>query len=138
MARRCRDQGVALRPSLEPRSRTSQHHAGGDVDRPREGARRLTPVTTLYFVRHGESEANAAQVFAGQTDSPLTAKGREQAKVVARALRPVPFDRIVASTLSRTKDTAEQSAAGRGGPGETFGDLREVDLRPAAGKAVGG
>lgn len=85
-------------------------------------------------MRHGESEANATQVFAGRTDSPLTAKGREQAKVVAKALRPVHFDRIVASSLSRTKDTAADIAAGRGIPVETFADLQEIDLGEAAGK----
>jgi broad specificity phosphatase PhoE len=94
----------------------------------------VTPITSLYFVRHGESEANAAQLFAGQTDSPLTPNGREQAKLVAKALRPVPFDRIVASTLSRTKDTAAEIAAGRGVPVETFADLQEIDLGDAAGK----
>jgi broad specificity phosphatase PhoE len=90
--------------------------------------------TTLYLVRHGESEANAAGVFAGQTDSPLTPKGREQAKVVATALRPIHFDRIVTSALSRTKDTAAEIAAGRGVPVEAFADLNEIDLGDAAGK----
>jgi len=90
--------------------------------------------TTLYLVRHGESEANAAGVFAGQTDSPLTPKGREQAKVVAKALQPVHFDRIVTSPLSRTKDTAAVIAAGRGIPVEAFDDLKEIDVGIAAGK----
>jgi len=90
--------------------------------------------TTLYLVRHGESEANAAGVFAGQTDSPLTPKGREQAKVVATALRAIHFDRIVTSALSRTKDTAGEIAAGRGVPVEAFADLNEIDLGDAAGK----
>jgi len=96
----------------------------------------VSVTTTLYFVRHGESEANAAGVFAGQTDSPLTAKGREQAKVVAKALRPIHFDRVVASTLSRTKDTAAEIAAGRGLPVEAFNDLNEIDVGIAAGKPV--
>ncbi|HEV2248986.1 MAG TPA: histidine phosphatase family protein [Candidatus Limnocylindria bacterium] len=104
------------------------------MDRPRGGARPLSGLTTLYLVRHGESEANAAAVFAGQTDSPLTARGREQAAVVASALRPVHFDRIVSSTLSRTRDTAAKIAAGRGIPVETFADLQEIDLGEAAGK----
>ncbi len=104
------------------------------MDRCRSGDRGLSASTTLYFVRHGESEANAAHVFAGQTDSPLTAKGREQAHVVARALQPVHFDRIVTSTLSRTRDTAAALAASRGIPVEAFDDLREIDLGEAAGK----
>ena len=94
----------------------------------------MSATTTLYLVRHGESEANAAGVFAGQTDSPLTPKGREQAKVVAQALRPIHFDRIVASTLSRTKDTAAEIAAGRNVRVELFDDLKEIDLGAAAGK----
>ena len=85
-------------------------------------------------MRHGESEANAAHVFAGQTNSPLTQRGREQAKVVAKALQHVHFDRIVASTLSRTTDTAAEIAAGRGVAVEAFEDLQEIDLGAAAGK----
>ena len=104
------------------------------MDRARGGAWRLTQVTTLYFVRHGESEANAAHVFAGRHDSPLTARGREQAKVVAAAVRSVHFDRIVTSTLSRTKDTAAEIAAGRDVPVETYADLDEIDLGDASGK----
>jgi broad specificity phosphatase PhoE len=94
----------------------------------------VNATTTLYLVRHGESEANAAGVFAGQTDSPLTPRGREQAKVVAMALRPVHFDRIVTSTLSRTRDTAAEIAAGRDVRVEAFADLNEIDLGDAAGK----
>lgn len=33
----------------------------------------------LYFVRHGECELKLLQVFAGQSDSPLTELGRDQA-----------------------------------------------------------
>lgn len=101
----------------------------------RGGAGTLTPPTTLYLVRHGESEANAAHVFAGQTDSPLTPRGREQAKVVARHLRPIPFDRIVTSPLSRTKDTAAEIAAGRGIDVEIFPELIEIHVGDAAGKS---
>ena len=104
------------------------------MDGCRRGARGLSAPTTLYFVRHGESVANAAHVFAGQRDSPLTARGREQATVVAKALEAVHFDRLVTSTLSRTRDTAAEIAAGRDIPIEAFDDLKEIDLGEAAGK----
>ena len=104
------------------------------MDRCRCGARRLSAPTILYFVRHGESAANAAHVFAGQRDSPLTQRGREQAKVVARALEHVHFDRLVTSTLSRTRDTAAEIAAGRDIAVEAFDELKEIDLGEAAGK----
>ena len=104
------------------------------MDRARDGARRLTPITTLYLVRHGESEGNAKGVFTGQTDSPLTPRGREQAKTVAAALRHVHFDRIVSSALSRTKDTAAEIAKDRGIAAEPIADLNEIDVGIAAGK----
>lgn len=88
----------------------------------------------LYFVRHGESEANAAQRFAGQTDSPLTALGRRQAEAVAEALSAVRFDRVVSSDLSRARDTAAAIARVQGLRVETFRELREVDMGDAEGR----
>ena len=94
----------------------------------------MTAPTVLYLVRHGESEANAAGVFAGQTDSPLTARGRAQAAAVATALADLPIDRVVASDLSRTRDTAAAIAATHGLAVETYAELREIDVGDAAGK----
>ncbi|MBX2833542.1 MAG: histidine phosphatase family protein, partial [Micavibrio sp.] len=30
------------------------------------------PIKHFYMIRHGQSEANAAKILAGHTDSPLT------------------------------------------------------------------
>jgi len=90
--------------------------------------------TTLYLVRHGESEANAARRFAGQTDSPLTARGRRQAEAIAEELRRINFDRIVSSDLSRTRDTAEAIAKWQGLRVEVFPELREIDVGDRTGK----
>jgi broad specificity phosphatase PhoE len=73
-------------------------------------------------------------VFTGRIDSPLTERGREQARTVAAALRPIHFDRIVSSALSRTKDTAAEIAKGRGITVEPIADLNEIDVGVAAGK----
>lgn len=67
----------------------------------------------IYLARHGESEANAAHTVAGRTDSPLTAKGRQQAHDLSEALRGVHLDAIYSSTLSRSRDTAVIVAARR-------------------------
>ena len=91
-------------------------------------------MTTFYFVRHGESEANAAQRFAGQIDSPLTALGRKQAEAVAEALAGVRFDRVVSSDLSRARDTAQAIARRQDLAVETFPGLREIDMGEAAGR----
>lgn len=92
------------------------------------------PGTVLYLVRHGESEANAAGVFAGQSDSPLTARGREQAAAVAAALGGVAIDRVVSSDLSRARDTATAIAKVHGLPVEIHPELREIDVGDATGK----
>ncbi|MDP9265810.1 MAG: histidine phosphatase family protein [Chloroflexota bacterium] len=91
--------------------------------------------TTLYFVRHGESEANAARRFGGQTESPLTERGRGQSEAVAAALAEVRFDRVVSSDLSRARDTAAVIAARQGLEVEIHPGLREIDVGEATGKA---
>lgn len=92
--------------------------------------------TTLYFVRHGESESNAARLFTGHLDSPLTETGRQQARAVAEALATVQVDRVVSSDLSRARDTAGEIAARHGLPVETDVALREIDLGEMAGKSI--
>jgi broad specificity phosphatase PhoE len=88
---------------------------------------------TFYFVRHGESEANAAHRFAGRTDSPLTPRGREQAEAVADALAKVTFDRIVSSPLSRCFDTALAIAKRHDLPVDVEPDLVEIDVGEKTG-----
>lgn len=63
---------------------------------------------TIYFVRHGQSEGNAADKVAGaETDSPLTDLGRQQAVEAAGALLDKSIDLIVCSPLSRAKESAQ-------------------------------
>jgi len=94
----------------------------------------MTEPTTFYLVRHGESEGNAARVFTGQSDSPLTPRGRRQAEAIADELSTVKFDRIVTSDLSRTRDTAEAIAKRQGLTVEVFPELREIDVGERTGK----
>ncbi len=93
----------------------------------------MTEPVTFYFVRHGESEANAARRFAGRTDSPLTELGRRQAEAVAEALANVHFDRIVSSPLSRCRDTALVIASRRQLPVDLEPDLVEIDVGERTG-----
>jgi broad specificity phosphatase PhoE len=90
-------------------------------------------VTTFFFVRHGESEANAAHRFSGRTDSPLTDRGRKQAEIVAAALDAVPFDRIVATPLSRSLDTALVIGRRRKMPVDVVDELIEIDVGDRTG-----
>lgn len=93
----------------------------------------MSSSTTIFFVRHGESEANAAHRFSGRMDSPLTERGREQSEIVADALADVPFDRIVATPLSRSLDTALAIARRRKMPVDVEGGLIEIDVGDRTG-----
>ncbi len=68
------------------------------------------PLTPFYFIRHGQSESNAARIMAGGgTDLPLTTLGRDQAaragQVLARySQQPLA---IVSSPMRRALETAQ-------------------------------
>ena len=69
----------------------------------------------IYFIRHGESEANLKQVFAGQReDSPLTQTGLQQAADAVKDLNGIQVDTIYSSPLLRARQTAEEVAKGIG------------------------
>lgn len=59
----------------------------------------------LLLVRHGESEYNANNMFTGLKDIPLTEKGRQQAAVMAGAIKDLKPDGAYTSSLSRAQET---------------------------------
>lgn len=69
--------------------------------------------TVVYFVRHGQTAANAGQVIQGHTDVPLDETGLKQADIVAARLKNTDFDVIYSSDLSRALVTAEKIAGSR-------------------------
>lgn len=62
--------------------------------------------TTIWLVRHGETDWNASRRLQGSTDIELNAVGRAQADLVAGWFGPVGLDAIYASPLARTVQTA--------------------------------
>lgn len=62
---------------------------------------------TIYLVRHGETEWNAAGRFQGKLDSRLTGKGVAQAEAFGRHLAALSggIDKLVASPLGRVRET---------------------------------
>lgn len=61
----------------------------------------------LYFIRHGQSEANIGRMQAGQADSRLTEQGRKDAIGAKEVLKRIEFDKVYSSDLSRAKITQE-------------------------------
>ena len=89
---------------------------------------RLTKaVHKVYFTRHGETVWNVENKICGMTDSPLTEKGRAQARELGEKLRTsgLRIDEILYSPLSRAADTARAIAEATGIPARCEPRLRE-------------
>ncbi|MCD8237279.1 MAG: histidine phosphatase family protein [Prevotellaceae bacterium] len=63
--------------------------------------------TTIYLMRHGETEENLAHILQGHLPGRLTRKGVEQAEIAGEKLKDMHIDVIVSSDLQRCADTAE-------------------------------
>jgi broad specificity phosphatase PhoE len=89
----------------------------------------------IYFVRHGESEANVLRVISNRGwVHPLTEKGRQQARDLADRLRQVGIAKIYTSPLQRAVQTAEILAQTLGIEFEITDALREFDCGIAEGR----
>lgn len=68
----------------------------------------------LHFVRHGETIFNVYHRMQGWCDTPLTAKGMQQAKDVAKGLRLLPYANVYCSDSGRAMETARFIAIEKG------------------------
>ena len=73
----------------------------------------MSNLTTIFFVRHGETDANLYNKIQGQTDVPLNESGLKQAELIGKRLKDVHFDFIYSSDLSRAAVTARNIAGTR-------------------------
>lgn len=85
-------------------------------------------MTDIFLLRHGETEWNTQGRFQGQLDSPLTARGRDQAGQLGRILlqsfakRRVPPFHV--SPLGRTQDIAAIVSRYMNSPNMTLAEPR--------------
>lgn len=65
-------------------------------------------INRIYFVRHGESEANATKIFTHEPEANynLTEKGIEQAKYTSEFFKNIKIDSVYSSQLLRAYRTA--------------------------------
>jgi probable phosphoglycerate mutase len=91
-------------------------------------------VTQLFLVRHGETDWNRQRRIQGRTDIPLNDTGRDQARATGRRLATRSWDGILASPLSRARETAAiiAEAVGLGDP-EAVPAIVERDYGEAEG-----
>ena len=113
--------------------RTSPSQSPNSLLRPKL---KLAHGLTLFFARHGETEANVAKRFQGHTiDTPLTVRGLRQTKVLAKILEhqvdnPAKL-KCVASPLPRARLTMELVRDHLGLPIDRFKTdkrIAEIDL----------
>jgi len=80
----------------------------------------------ILLIRHGETEWNRREVFRGRADVPLSARGREQARLLGEALKGSEVQAVYSSPLSRARQTARPLAEALGIEVQT--DERLVDM----------
>lgn len=65
-------------------------------------------IKTIYFIRHGQTEANSMSVLQGSgMNPPLSAKGIQQAQKLRDRLSMTKIDLFITSDLNRAKETCD-------------------------------
>ena len=90
-------------------------------------------ITTLYIVRHGESEGNVQGDIFG-VDPPLTPRGIQQAQALSLVFEKITLHHVYASRLKRAHKTAQIIADKKGLPVSFHEGIRERHFGSLEGK----
>jgi probable phosphoglycerate mutase len=71
-------------------------------------------MTSLYLIRHGQTEWSLSGKHTGRTDIPLTDTGRTEAKRLNEPLSQLNFSMVLCSPRSRARETAKLAGFGSG------------------------
>ena len=82
----------------------------------------------LFLVRHGTTTAIEQRVLQGSKDSPLSDRGREEARLAATALQNSSIDYAFTSPIGRALETADIICGRLGIDHQILDDLREMDF----------
>lgn len=87
-------------------------------------------VTTVYLIRHGETDWNRDGRWQGFADVPLNERGRLQSALVAQRIfvDGIRFDALYCSDLTRAYQTAWEIGSAIRVPVQLLPPLREIDL----------
>ena len=88
----------------------------------------------LYIIRHGQTAWNKEEVFRGTKDIPLNEVGLKEAAALGNYLKPVSFDALYTSPLSRAVQTAR--AVGKMAGLEPVVEPNLIDLNFGAWQGV--
>ena len=92
--------------------------------------------TTIYLIRHGETDWNLERKYQGHEDIPLNSTGIKQAQVTAENLNDSHFSALYSSDLIRAFQTAQEVAKKTKLPIVTCPDLREINQGDWEGKYI--
>lgn len=92
--------------------------------------------TTLYLVRHGQTEWNRERKLQGHLDSPLTDEGIMQAFKLNERLGTVRFDAVYSSPSPRAVTTARIVSGRHEGGIRLIDDLKEIHMGPWEGHKI--
>lgn len=92
--------------------------------------------TTIYVVRHGQTDWNIRGIMQGCTDIPLNDTGRAQAAETREVLKDLPIDCVISSPLCRALETAKIITEGRDLPLHTDKRLMERGFGSYEGRTV--
>ena len=70
-------------------------------------------VREIWLIRHADAYAGMQVLAQGRVDTELSARGRQQAELLAARLASVPLHSVWSSDLLRARQTAEAIARGR-------------------------
>lgn len=94
-------------------------------------------MTTIYLIRHAESEGNLFRLCQGQDEEILSRTGQAQLRALSARFRDVPLAAVYTSDLYRTAATAQAVAKSRRLRIEPVRALREIALGPLEGLSWG-
>lgn len=92
--------------------------------------------TTIYLIRHGETDWNREQKYQGQQDIPLNSTGIKQAQLIAESLNGHHFSALYSSDLTRALQTAQEIAKKVKLSIITHAALREINQGDWEGKYI--
>ncbi|RJQ49011.1 MAG: histidine phosphatase family protein [Desulfobacteraceae bacterium] len=82
----------------------------------------------VFLLRHCRTEWDGQNRYVGQSDVPLSDRGREEAEALRHWFSAIPISRGIASDLMRSHETALAVTRARPFRVEIFRELREIGL----------
>ena len=83
-------------------------------------------MTDIYIVRHGQSQSNLDNIFAGHLNADLSDIGKKQAELLRGYFKNIHIDKIISSDLKRAYNTILPTAREHGLTVIKNKNLREI------------